>query len=84
MNKIPATKENPQNLIERNETAIIIHQGISCLTEEQQEVIIMKFINELSNQEIANLLGKTKKALRQLQCRALKALRKYFHDSKII
>ncbi len=83
-NKIPDDKRSPQDLIEQNETAVAIRQAIGNLTEEQQDVIIMKFINDLSNREIAKLLGKSEEAIRQLQYRALKTLREYLKNSKII
>lgn len=56
----------------------LIQDGLKQLNPEQQEVIILRFIDELSNKEIAALLGKTEVAVRQLQCRALKILRLYF------
>lgn len=84
INRISTDSENPRDLIERKETSGTIHQAIAHLTDEQQEVIIMKFINELSNQEIAKLLGKNEAAVRQLQCRALKLLHKYLKDSKTL
>lgn len=61
---------------EKRETAQTVKSALLKLTEEQQEIIIMKFINELSNREIAAILGKSEEAVRQLQYRALKALRR--------
>lgn len=72
--------KNPQELSEMGEDVRMVHGAIQRLTQEQQEVIVLKFINELSNQEIAQLLHKTEQAVRQLQCRALKALRKYLKN----
>lgn len=48
---------------------------LRTLTQEQQEVIVLKFFNELKNSEVATILGKSEEAIRQLQCRALKILR---------
>lgn len=42
---------------------------------EEQEAIAGKYLNDLSNAEIAEFLGKTEAAVRQLQCRGLKKLR---------
>ncbi len=53
-----------------------LKQAISQLTKEQQEVIILKFINELETKEIAQAIGKREDAVRQIQSRAIKALRK--------
>ncbi len=67
---------DPNDMIERHESIEAIKQGPSILTEEQSEVISMKFLSELSNKEIAEALGKTEEAIRQLQSRGLRALRK--------
>lgn len=74
--KIPANNLDPQEMAEKTEMETMIRQAIRQLTEKQQEVIILKFINELSNQEISKLLDKSEEAIRQLQCQALKVLRK--------
>ena len=53
-----------------------ITRALKTLTDEQQSVIIMKFINDLSNKEIARVLNLSNEAVRALQYRALKNLRK--------
>jgi len=72
--------ENPQRLIDQKSTAQAVYQAIENLTEEQQEVIILKFINDLSTTEIAKILDKKEDAVRQTQCRALKILKQYFKE----
>ena len=44
------------------------------LTQEQREVLILKFINGLKTKEIAQVMGKGQGAIRALQMRALHAL----------
>ena len=44
------------------------------LTDEQQNVIILKFVQGLGNAEIALILGKTEGAVKALQRRALETL----------
>jgi RNA polymerase sigma-70 factor (ECF subfamily) len=44
------------------------------LTEDQREVLVLKFINGLKTQEIAQVMGKRQGAIRALQMRALQAL----------
>lgn len=75
--------ENPQNLIDQKSTAQAIYKSLENLTEEQQEVIILKFINDLTTAEIATVLDKKEDAVRQLQCRALKILKQYFNKHDI-
>lgn len=82
---LPASQvaEGPEKIVQKNETIATVQQAIKELTEDQREVIILKFIDELPNQEIALLLGKTEEAVRQLQCRALKALRERCNKEKM-
>jgi len=63
--------------LEVKESVTIIRKGLSLLTDEQAEVISLKFISELSNKEIAEALGKSEEAVRQLQSRGLRELRKH-------
>lgn len=77
----PQAAEDPEDIVQKNEIANTLQQAIRELTEEQQSVIILKFINDLSNKEISNITQKSEEAVRQLQCRAIKALRQYFKET---
>jgi RNA polymerase sigma-70 factor (ECF subfamily) len=46
------------------------------LTDEQQQVVALKFVEGLSNVEVAEVLGKTEGAIKALQHRALASLRR--------
>jgi RNA polymerase sigma-70 factor (ECF subfamily) len=72
----------PQKSYEDKENQAFIHRALQELTDVQQEVITLKFISELSNKEIAELLGNTEEAVRQLQCRALKSLKIILKNQK--
>ena len=48
---------------------------ITDLPQNQKQVIILKFIEGLDNQEIGQVMGKSQGAIRVLQMRALAALR---------
>lgn len=50
--------------------------GMRFLTDEQQQVVALKFVEGLSNAEVADILGKTEGAIKALQHRALSALRR--------
>lgn len=68
------------DLIEEEEDFRTIKEAIGLLTEDQQEVIILRFIEGLSNKEIAEITKKSEESVRQLQSRAIKTLKEYFHD----
>ena len=51
-----------------------LRAALQVLTEEQQRVLILKFIDGLSTREIARQLGKRPGSVRSLQMRALQRL----------
>ncbi len=55
-----------------------VKEAIRQLTSDQQDVLIMKFIEDLSHEEIARVLEKSEGAVRLIQHRALKELKKMF------
>jgi len=57
-----------------------VQKGLKALTHEQQDVLIMRFVEELSPKEIAEAIGKNEGAVRVIQHRALNALKKYFEE----
>ena len=50
-------------------------RAMTKLSDEQQTILTLKFINELTNTEIEVITGKRQDAIRALQYRALKALK---------
>lgn len=59
----------------------LVKNSLSRLDSDYQSVLIMKFIEDLSNKEIAIVLGKSEGAIRVIQHRALKQLKKYVDES---
>jgi RNA polymerase sigma-70 factor, ECF subfamily len=51
-----------------------LHQALTALTEEQQNVIALRFGYEMSIREVATTMGKNEGAIKQLQARAVAAL----------
>jgi RNA polymerase sigma-70 factor (ECF subfamily) len=71
-------KSSPASELDNKMRLENIIKALEVLGDEQREVIILKYLNDLSNQEIASLMNKKEEAIRQLQCRALKVLREKF------
>lgn len=61
-------------VVEREE----LRRALLHLTEEQQQVIVLKFIEGYETDEIAEMLGKSTGAIRAIQFRALTTLRTMF------
>ncbi|MFQ5858717.1 MAG: sigma-70 family RNA polymerase sigma factor [Anaerolineae bacterium] len=68
------TDENPGVSLERHFDHQELRRALRGLTSDQQQVIILKFVDGLSNNEVAHILGKTEGAVKSLQHRALASL----------
>lgn len=73
--------ENPETKLDRKHSLEAVRRAMKKLTGDQEEVLSLKFMSELSSAEIAKIMGKSEEAVRQLQCRALKALRNHLKNS---
>lgn len=60
-----------------------VYQYFDTLTESEREMIELKYMSELDNKEIAIVMEKSVDALRQIEHRALKKLRKMYQDDKL-
>jgi len=58
----------------------LIRKKLPLLKEEYREVIIMRFVNDLSLEEMADISGKNKGNIRVLLHRALKALKELVEE----
>ncbi|MBT3864571.1 sigma-70 family RNA polymerase sigma factor [Candidatus Peregrinibacteria bacterium] len=66
------------NPIKTTESALhsdYLKEALAKLKPHYKQIVILKFINELSNQEISEILKKSEGSIRILQFRALKALK---------
>ncbi len=59
---------------EIQEASAALERAIHLLSDEQQQVVVLKFYASLSNIEIAHILDKTEGAIKALQHRALASL----------
>jgi len=66
----PADDDSNLDILQQRRLA----EAIRLLTEEQQQVITLKFIQGLGNAEIAQVMDKTEGAVKALQRRGLEAL----------
>jgi RNA polymerase sigma factor (sigma-70 family) len=57
-----------------------VREVMHCLTQDQQQVLVLRFSLELSLEETAQILSKTTGAVKVLQFRALEALRRNIED----
>lgn len=70
----PDPKANVAREVERRLEGEWLQTVLQHLTEDQREVLTLKFINGLKTGEVAKIMGKRQGAIRALQMRALQAL----------
>ena len=75
----PATRDQPGEL---GDPASLVEgwdlrQAVTRLSDDQREVIILRYFVGLTTPEVASLVGKHERAVYSLQTRAIKALRRH-------
>lgn len=68
-----------QDVLDKN----VLKTALSRLKRKYRDVLVYKFINDLSNSEISEIIRKSEGSVRILQFRALKALKKILQDQGI-
>ncbi len=72
----PSANEDLDVSTDRQLTSELLAAALDELTDEQREVIIFRFVSEMSTAEVAAALDKSEGAVKALQRRGLIALRK--------
>ena len=77
------THEMPEWVTEDNERKRWLMTAIHRLPEERQELLILKFVEQLSNAEVGLIMGRTEGAIKSLYHRTLLALRDELTQMKV-
>lgn len=65
---------------ERRELGEMLAEALKEVSPEQREILVLQFMDDLSNREIAEITGKNEDAIRALKHRGLKSLRKIVEE----
>jgi RNA polymerase sigma-70 factor (ECF subfamily) len=68
-------REQPASLAEEHEERAVLLQAVRQLPPERQQLLILKFVEQMRNAEIAEVMGRTEGAIKSLYHRTLVALR---------
>ena len=74
--ELPMQREGPAAIAERKLAQDGLRKALEKLTEEQRQVIVLRFGEGLTAREVAAIMEKQENAIWQLQHRALNALRR--------
>ena len=81
---LPSDRESPDEEAQTHFDLEAMRDALQFLTGDQQQVLILKFIAGLPNENIAKIMNKQEGTIRGLQMRALKTLSKYMQEKKLI
>lgn len=77
---VPIDIADRQNLVHAVDEQTDMFNAVRTLTEDQQQVIILRFYHEMSNAQVARVVGKSEGAVKALQSRALRSLRRVLSE----
>lgn len=81
---IESGASGPDRVAEQRLRFDLIREALDELTEEQAQVILLRFGEGLSNREVAEIMDKSEGAIKALQHRAVGALRRLLVDRKSV
>jgi len=73
--ELPVHSELPERSVEQSQEMETLLRAIRRLSEDRQQLILLKYLEDLSNGEIAVIMSRTEGAIKSLYHRALIALR---------
>jgi len=74
--EVPGSSKLPPEIVDQRISETYIRRALNSLTPEQRTVIVLKYLEDKSNQEISEIMDKSVGAIKSLQHRALNALRR--------
>lgn len=79
--QVVGSSEPMAGLDEDIEDAVLLRRSVANLSPERQQLLLLKFVEELPHAEIGQIMGRSEGAVKALLHRTLKALKKELRDS---
>jgi len=79
---LSSTLASPQSLAERALERGQLQVALKHLTDEQRQVIVLKFIEGFDNRSVGRIMGRREGAIKSLQHRALASLRRVLYQEE--
>ncbi len=73
--RMPGRQVQPESVVVRSEQEEFLLNLVNKLPEDRQQLLILKFVDHLSNAEIGEVMDKTEGAIKSLYHRTLMSLR---------
>ncbi len=79
---VPAREEHPEDAAERRLSGERLQQAVAQLSDEQRDVVLLRFVEGMAISEVAATLHKSEDAVKGLQRRGLMALREILEPTE--
>ena len=76
------TSNTTEEIVQQRQDAQVVVDAIRRLDSEEQQVVILRFVEGLSHQEVADVIGKSNEASRVILHRALVRLGRYLEQDE--
>lgn len=73
---IPEEDKSPEAFVERGDRVEAINRALSALTDDQRNLLLLRFVEGLTMRETAQVMSKTINSIKTMQQRAVKSLKK--------
>jgi RNA polymerase sigma-70 factor (ECF subfamily) len=80
LQRIPGASTPPEQMVVDGQNAEALQEAVQQLAEEEQQVVILRFVEGLSHREVAEIIGKSEEASRVIQYRAIQRLQRVLSD----
>ena len=80
--ELPSEAPTPDEVVARDSEVERVRTALKSLPDDQRDVLILRFIEGYSHADAAQVVGKSVVAVRQIQVRALRALREVMREGE--
>lgn len=77
---LPHKADQPERMLEKDQEMVLLLKAIRRISADRQQLILLKYLEDLSNAEIAQIMGRSEGAIKSLYHRALIALREEMEE----
>ena len=81
---LPSDMQSPDEEVQLHFDLEAMRDALQVLSADQQQVLILKYIAGLPNENIAKIMNKREGTIRGLQMRGLQILAKYMHHKELV
>jgi RNA polymerase sigma-70 factor (ECF subfamily) len=84
LEQVAALDDDPEQAVQEIEEQVELREALLALTEEQQQVLLLRFAAGHSTAEVARVMQKSEGSVKQLQLRGLRSLARVLKRAEVV